>query len=156
MDNLREKLETFLYNLNLQIDDLERLQAGQHIQVFFDTGHLVSAIIGLHDFYTQASGFRRSKFESPTALVTSLAAANWLGEIHLLPPHQAEFWRKWKLGFDVDSTKRPEVLAKRFLRDVGYTDNNWTTKRSVALLSDQQIRRMIIKNAASAPTFFKA
>jgi len=156
MSNLREKLEAFLYDLDLQIDDIEKIGAGKQIQVFFDTAHLVSAVLGLHDFYNQLGRFKRGKFDNPTALVTSLAASNWLGEIRLLPPHQAEFLRRWKLDFGVDSSKRPEILAKKFLRDVGYTDSNWTMRKSLNELSDDQIRRMIMNQVASAPTFFKA
>lgn len=156
MSNLREKLEAFLYNLDLQIDDIEKIGAGKQIQVFFDTAHLVSAVLGLHDFYNQLGRFSRKKFNSHAALVTCLAASNWLGEIRLLPPHQAEFLRKWKLDFGVDSSKRPEILAKQFLRDVGYTDSTWTMTRSLRELSNEEIRRMIINQAASAQTFFKA
>src|SRR6266436_2073754 len=155
MTELRQRLETFLHNVDLQIDDLQRVQAGKRIEVFFDTAHVVSAVLGLHDFY-HGENFRHGKFNSPTALVTSLAASHWLGEIRLLPPHQAEFLRKWQFDFGVGSTRKPEVLVGKFLRDVGYGDNGWVIQKPLDRLTEEQIRALIMKYAGSAPTFFKA
>ncbi len=119
-DSVAGRLDWFLRNLDLLLDTVEQERAGKTVRIYFDTAHAVSAILGLQDFYGGHEGkFNRWVFEQPHTLVSCLAASEWLGEIRLLPSHQAEFLAKLELDFGVGVPRDPKGMAKSFLRDVG-------------------------------------
>lgn len=57
-------------------------------EVYFDTTDIIQLIQGALSIYTYR--FDQQAFHAPSALVSALAFAKWLGPIHILAPHQDE------------------------------------------------------------------
>lgn len=154
--DIGQKLEWFLYNLDLQLDDIELENKNKEAELYFDTADLRSAVLGLHDFYRPDSDdFNRAKFNRPERLVHCLATSNWLGQIHLLPPHQAEFLALLKVEFGVSFEIDPVGVARKFLRHTGFTDSE-DQIISVSELSQEEVVKLVKKQAGTAHNFFKA
>lgn len=120
--SLKQEAERFLKNLQWQLEDLEFEQRHRHegreLRLYFDTADLHGAALGMHAFYSAEGRFLAEKFKRDRALIHCLAASRWLGPIHMLPPHQAEFLSLINIGFGVGVDNDPKGSARRFLRDV--------------------------------------
>lgn len=118
---LWDKLGWFVKNVDLQLDDLKQQGANVEIRFYWDTEHVMRAVLGMADFYDDGK-FRKSDFDETKTLVISLAAANWFGPIHLLPPHRAEFYSSFKSDFGIGDAETPVGGAQRFFRDCELTN----------------------------------
>jgi hypothetical protein len=154
--DIGRRLKWFLYNLDLQLDDIALENKNKETELYFDTADLRAAILGLHDFYRPDSDeFNRNKFNKPERLVHCLAVSNWLGSIHLLPPHQKEFLTLLKIEFGVTIERDPVGVAKRFLHHAGFADAHERIS-PISELSQAEIKKLVTRQAGSAHDFFKA
>lgn len=154
--DIDQRLKWFLYNLDLQLDDIEVENKEKALELYFDTADLRSAVLGLHDFYRPDSDdFNRTKFNKPERLVHCLAVSNWLGSIHLLPPHQKEFLTLLKIEFGVTIERDPVGVARRFLRHAGFTGADERIS-PISELSQSEVKNLVTRQAGSAHAFFKA
>src|SRR5438105_8098422 len=114
---LRSELERFLQVLEFQLDD--SLLAGRHAHpiMYWDTAHVRHAVLGMAAFYNVHSEFQRDIFNDQGSLVVSLAAAGWLGPMHMLQPHQAEFLNLVSLEFELYGRMDPPGGMEQFFRD---------------------------------------
>jgi len=115
---LKDKLAWFIENVELQLADLKLQEQNIELQFYWDTEHVMRAVLGMADFYGGGE-FRKPDFDDAKTLVVCLAAENWFGPICLLPPHRAEFYNSFKSGFGVGDAKLPPTGAKRFFQDCG-------------------------------------
>jgi hypothetical protein len=155
-DQDEKKLRWFLDNLDLQLEDIALEKSKKKTELYFDTYDTLSAILGLHNYYDPGSRtFKFTKFDLDETLVHCLAASDWLGHIHLLPPHQAEFRTLLKLDFGVVPDGDIVGVARKFLKEAGF---NLTTRQltSVGSLSETKLTQLVRKQAGSAQKFFKA
>ena len=154
--DIGKRLKWFLYNLDLQLDDIDLENKGKETELYFDTADLRAAILGLHDFYRPDSDeFNRNKFNKPERLVHCLAVSNWLGPIHLLPPHQKEFLTLLKIEFGVTIERDPVGVARKFLHHAGFADAHERLS-PISELSQDEIKKLVTRQAGSAHDFFKA
>jgi hypothetical protein len=152
----KKDLRWFLYNLDLQLEDISLEKSNKTTELFFDTSDTRSAVLGLNDLYDPVTRrFNFGKFEHEETLVHCLAAGEWLGRIYLLPPHQAEFLTLLKEDFWVVPERDPVGVARRFLQQAGL---KMTKKQlsSVGSLSETKLNQLVRRQAGSAQRFFKA
>lgn len=92
----------------LLLKDLETAQK-EHIlpQLFFDTYGAIDMLSGLAKF-GQGSPFKKDQFKASSTLVYALSYRNWLGPIHLLPPHTEELIFKIKSNDSLLFREKPE------------------------------------------------
>jgi hypothetical protein len=117
-EELRKQLSWFLKNLELQLTDLDLIKQGVELKFYWDTAHVVRAVLGMADFYKPPGNrFKRDDFESKQTLAACLASAGWLLPMRLLPPHQAEFYNRFKARFGLGHERVPPGGADQFFRD---------------------------------------
>jgi hypothetical protein len=117
-----DRIEWFHQNLELLLEDIK---LGDRIEIYFDAEDLVAVILGMYYFRirkTRGVGAHLFDWEAfrndDRVLVHCLAYAGWLGEIKLLPPHQAEFLNLLEHDFHLANvTEKPWDLANRLLQE---------------------------------------
>lgn len=148
-------------SLQLELVDQEAEQANKQVDLFFDTFDVITAVVGLQEYFDARDGtdaISKEKLEgfyTPAALVDCLLAGGWLGTFHLLPPHQAEFLRKLDNRDVFQRVKWPDKRIPDFLHAVGIRDEGEQVVRLESMNEDQR-REFIRKQAVSADRFFKA
>ena len=121
---------------------------------YWDTVDVTSALMGMSGLY-QGPHFDRAEFASKRTLVRCLAAAGWLGRIHMLPPHQEEL--KNFLDRSAQSMRGSSIHpvgASQFLSDAL---GQYVPEIDVES-SDykEQIRDIVLHEAENAEALFKA
>jgi hypothetical protein len=146
-DQAQNEIEWFLKNLDLQLDDAALTREGVTFAFYWDTVDVRQAVLGMTAFYDAQSKFMKEEFRSPNALVTSLAAAKWVGAMQLLQPHQSEFLNLVSLEFELTGRSVPPGGLGQFLRDAGLQDS--------AADANLPIRELVDQQAGQADTLFK-
>src|SRR5437870_8617120 len=117
MLTLTQKVNWFARNLRMQIEDISLEKRGIAIDLYFDTVDVTAALLGMEFLFDPHRGFNIAEFCEDKTLVQCLAASGWLGQIQLLPPHQAEFLNLLNLDFGL-MARQPEEHAKEFLNQI--------------------------------------
>ena len=155
--DLKETVTRFSKNLKWQIEDLELEKQGFTIDLFFDAIDVQKAVLGMQGYYDPERYALEKRFFHPNTLVSCLAAGGWLGPIHLLPPHQAEFLTGLTLDFGVGKTRNdPEQFARMFLNAVRKAQDTGEVAISVDELTSTELLEYVRDHAGSAVTIFKA
>lgn len=149
------KVEWFLSNLDLQIEERRLKKEGRRTVTYFDTASVRAALLGMEDFLTETRNFDLATFNRKFSLVHALASAFWLGPIKMLVPHQNEFRTQANLDFGLhpfDSDPRP--LTNEFLFALGI-DQEIVNSRNLKALRDEDRVRYVRTNAGSTEKLFK-
>ncbi|HYP28215.1 MAG TPA: hypothetical protein VE262_15980 [Blastocatellia bacterium] len=155
--DLKQIINQFSKNLKWQIEDLELEKQGFTIDLFFDSVDVEFSVLGMQGVYDPKKDALERIFFEPRTLVNCLAAAGWLGPIHLLPPHQAEFLTGLNLDFGIGKTRNdPEFFAKMFLRAVRRLQDPEEEAVSVDELTPNELLEFVREHAGSAVNTFKA
>jgi hypothetical protein len=156
MQIIFKEIVAFKKNLDLQLEDIALENNGISIELYFDTSDIYETLQGLEAFYTPAEGFDLNKFKDKRALVHSLAASGWLGEYQLVPPHLGELIILLKSNRRLDIDIDPKRRARKFLKDIGITDNDEFKDVYFEGLSKEQFYNFIKRQAGRADSLFKA
>jgi hypothetical protein len=164
---LKIKLDWFLKNLKLLLEDYDLKQQGKTIELYFDTHEIKHTIMGLYAFYDKSESlfniqkaFRveEAKPLKDRTLVLCLAFSGRLGPIKMLPPHQAEFLASLNKDFGLDELRdAPGQLVRRFMKEVGQAGAINVRQDSVPLeeMDDKQALMYVRRHAGKAINFFK-
>ncbi len=161
MSDLKERVEWFLKNLEFQLQDLALERDGITCDIYLDTSDVRDSVLGMLAFHDPAEGFEGDDFErnfnSKRTLVHSLAASGWLGKIHMLPPHQAEFLTLLNIYFGDRTESRLETLANSFIKAVKIRGSTDVDVDVVAInkMNEEELIRFVNQQAGSAEKFFK-
>lgn len=167
ISELRVKLEWFLKNLKLLLEDGDLKQQGKSIELYFDTHEITHTVLGLYTFYDKGdSSFNVKKaFQVEEAkplkdrtLVLCLAFSGRLGQIRMLPPHQAEFLASLNKDFGLsEAGLTPVPLVRRFLNDVARVGAISVSQHLIPLeeMDDKQALMYVREHAGNAIDFFK-
>src|SRR5258708_4634799 len=150
---LHDMLEWFVANVESQLVDRKLREEKIELQFYWDTEHVMRAVLGMADFYEDGE-FQPDDFEDTKTLVVCLAAANWFGPLHLLFPHRAEFYYAFKSGFNVGADLIPVGGSERFFRNCGL-DNMPSLDDFRREQPDEQAR-IVNQYAGKARQLFKA
>jgi hypothetical protein len=152
------KVQWFLDNINLQIDERRLREAGRTTLTFFDTAGVRAALLGMDNFLTESSTFDLKAFNKKSSLVYALAAAGWLGPMHMLLPHQNELRILANLDFGTELHGQDlRVLMHRFLQALAINQEILDAKKIKGLDHEAAIR-FVRDNvgSGSAEKLFKA
>lgn len=167
---LKTKLDWFLKNLKLLLEDSELKQQGSTIELYFDTLEIAHTILGLSAFYDEGdSKFKLQKIFQveqgkplkDRTLVLCLAFSGRLGTIKMLPPHQAEFLALLNKDFNDfnlnGSNRHSGQLVRQFLNEVGQAGavNINQLAMSFEGMDDEQAFTYVRQHAGTAIDFFK-
>jgi hypothetical protein len=132
--DIRITLSWFLKNLELQLEDIALEQSGHQIDTYFDTVDVYYAVVGFQAFLLPSVSFRR-KIEDfaiteigDTTLVHALYTSGILGQVKMLPPHQAEFLNLLNINFGLGESWAP-------------------TRESVHTFLDRLVSKAVIKKS---------
>jgi hypothetical protein len=159
---LKQKVIWFLDNLKLQIEDISLERDDKYIDIYFDTSDVRASLLGMEAFFNPHRGYNAQTFYEDRTLVQCLAAAGWLGQLQLLPPHQSEFLNLLNLDLDVETPaeKDPKARAQEFLYQIKVTG---TTDQGLASAVTEKgephkpdIVEFVREHASSAINIFKA
>jgi hypothetical protein len=153
---LKQNVIWFLDNLKLQIEDISLEKRGINPEIYFDTGDVRGALLGMESFFNPDRGFDIKTFFEEKTLVQCLASGGWLGAIQLLPPHQAEFLNLLNLDFGVAVEKEPEARAQEFLYRIKVAGAINNELLSVQQNHEANIVEFVREHASSAINLFKA
>jgi hypothetical protein len=156
VNRLQTTLTWFLANLDLQLQDLAAEARGAEIRLYFDASDVRDALLGMDAFYVPGGGFAVERFATRETLVRSLAVSGWLGAIHMLPPHQAEFLTLLEGDFGLPADAGASAFADRaheFLATVGIHESSAPRLQD---LPPEVLDRVIHQQAGQATKFFNA
>lgn len=92
----------------------ERLaREGVETRLYFDTGDLRDAIVGLYAYWNPGGLLDEDKLLSDHSMVWVLYAGGFLGPVRLSTPHQAELLTQLQGGFHVHYTPAEEAAHRR-------------------------------------------
>ena len=165
---LKVKLEWFLKNLKLLLEDCDLQQQGKKIELYFDTREVTHTVLGPYAFYDKGeSSFAKiqkaiqveeAKPLKDRTLVLCLAFSGRLGPIKMLPPHQAEFLASLNKDFGLNEIgQTPGQLVRSFLKEVGQAAAINVGQHFVPLeeMDDKQALMYVRQHAEKAIDFFK-
>jgi len=144
-------------NFNIQSIEDKLVDKGVVKQVFFDTAEIIDMIVGIRSFYA-SSHVNINLFNRESTLVHSLAYEGWLGEIHMLPPHQDELYHKItekdNLNFPKKRYNDDQDIVNDLLYQAGITEIEQVLRK---LSSEKEVKKYIIENfdKIDAPLLFK-
>lgn len=153
-DHLKGRVEWFLENLDFQLEDLALEASGFVCDIYMDSSDVTDAVLGMMAFDDPGVGFEVEHFHKKRTLVHCLAASGWLGKIHMLPPHQAEFLNLLNIYFGDSSQGRLETLATTFMKTVGVQGS--IDVGALRTMSKEKLAEFVNQQAGSAEKFFKA
>ena len=142
----------FLRNLDLQLDDADLEQRNVQLAFYWDAYDIRKAVLGVAAYYGADGHFQDQEFASPGSLVVSLASAGWLGAMHMLPPHQAEFLNLVALEFGLGGRTIPPGGLSEFYRDVDLPHAR--ALKAKDLKDPDNIRRLVSNEADIAQKLF--
>jgi hypothetical protein len=152
---VRENLEWFHRNLQLQLEDRELRRSRMEPVLYFDTADAVGSLRGLDEFYHESSESRWIEdFDHDRALVEALMDVGWLGAFHMLPPHRSEFMLRVSRDHEVPIRNGFERRARAFLDALGVNDATLFESGSLATTAGR--KRFVEAQAGNAERFFKA
>lgn len=153
--NNGDELKQILYNIELQIHDLELEKEGHFIKLYFDTSDVEESITGISRFYDYKKHFHEELFfNNEKTLVHGLATSGDLGEVHLLPPHKGELFNRLKYLKDIPQTDKD---VNKFLNDTNFDKYKWKSVYKDKNKVDSRIINDIIDKIKpdDAENFFK-
>lgn len=154
-----QRIAWFKRNLDLQIEDLNFEAQRKKIVLYFDTTVIQGGVLGFKDYYEKDDQFRDQfqldKFGKDRALIQCLIASNWLGPVHMLAPHQAEFIRKLDSGYDTDKKSEWAERAQQFLKDAEIKGAE-KLKKDILETREEELGEVLQEHAEFAPQWFKA
>jgi hypothetical protein len=151
---LAQKVQWFARNLALQIEDILLEKRHVAIDLYFDTVDVTASLLGMEAFYEPGIGFDIGTFQQAKTLVHCLAAGGWLGQIRLLPPHQAEFLNLLNFDFGVTLDERDRQRhIQEFLSQIKAAGALETENEQE---HQQNILDFVRTHASSAVNLFKA
>jgi hypothetical protein len=150
--------QRFAASIGMLLSDLELEQDGTSVKVYFDTGDVSGALLGVDAFYDpQSQEFNRKLFAQRRVLVQSLASGAWFGQIGMLSPHQSELLTAMRLGFGIESSHELQLRATQFFRDVGLLERgDILGEEPLSRLRDQALTNFVRRQVGHAETLFKA
>lgn len=150
------KVQWFLENLELQLEERRLRGEGRSTLVIFDTSSVRAALLGMDYFLTARQNFDVRSFNKKYVLVHALASAGWLGAIQMLLPHQNEFLTQVNLDFG--SEARGSGLrdsAHRFWQALKIKQEILDSKNLRSLSYEARIK-LVRDSVGSAEKLFKA
>jgi hypothetical protein len=153
-NNLKDRVEWFLNNLNYQLEDLSFEREGIACDLYFDTSNVRDAVLGMSAFHQPGLGFELRNFNDRKTLVHCLMASGWLGKVHMLPPHQAEFLTLLNIFSSQETDADLRDLGNQFMQSISLpmpieiSTLEGMTNQDIGALVDQQV--------GFAEKFFKA
>src|SRR5436190_1132436 len=115
---IKSKIEWFLANLDLQLQDVNLEASGVRIQTYFDTADIRDAVLGVRAFYDSRASFDRRMFSDAKTMVRCLATSGAIGKIEMLPSHQAEFLTLMNINFGLGEEVDFQSHVRKFIDDV--------------------------------------
>jgi ribosomal protein L32E len=163
-EDVKAKVEWFLTNLDLQLEDLRLEEEGVRVKLYFDTHDVRDAVLGMQAFYHLNGSFDSELFKNKRTLVRCLATSGWLGKIEMLPPHQAEFLTLMNINFGFSDELDDQALVIRFLSDVqAIMGTEAVDIKTLGKISEDQSEddlvefvQQVRKQAQSAEIYFSA
>src|SRR5512136_1300049 len=147
-------LRWFRQQLDFYREDRDLEDGGYVLDFYWDTFDVREALLGVAAYYTPAKEFEAKRFGSDEALVHCLLAAECLGTIQLLQPHQAEFLRLLKSEFGLDSEEFPGGMDA-FVRQSGLTTRDGFQLNSISKMKTKEIATLVDEQKGNAQTLFK-
>ena len=116
--SFEDRVKLFCMILDEQIAEIDLLESGKKINLFYDSKDIRYTIFGLSELF-DGHRFSLSLFQSEAAMVQCLGFSGWLGEMNMLQPHQSELLSALRQA-NVPKIDSWDKFVLDFLRELSY------------------------------------